>query len=122
MAQSGDDERKMYWSDATQIRFGAEYALNEAFKLRGGFYIDPSPAPDRTLNVLLPNYDFTVLTFGIGYAMNGLQIDAGFEYLMGKERSIDYLKTVTDPDWESAMPGTYGMKIFVPNFSVSYRF
>ncbi len=74
------------------------------------------------MNVLLPNYDFNVVTVGVGYNLGNLNIDLGFEYLMGKERNISYVDTLLDPDYEDAQPGKYGMKIFVPNFSVSYRF
>jgi long-chain fatty acid transport protein len=116
-----DPGRKMYWKDTAQIRFGAEYRLS-TIALRGGYYWDPSPAPDRTMNILLPNYDFHVITLGLGYALNGLQIDFGFEYLMGKERNIPVAKTMTDPDWETAMPGVYNLNIMVPNLSVSYKF
>jgi long-chain fatty acid transport protein len=116
-----DTERKMYWDDATQIRFGAEYRIN-TIALRGGYYWDPSPAPDRTMNVLLPNYDFNVITLGFGYALDGLQIDIGLEYLMGKERDIPYAKTLTNPDWKAAQAGVYNMNIMVPNVSISYKF
>jgi long-chain fatty acid transport protein len=129
MTTSGKDTMPMYWQDATQIRFGAEYKANEALAIRAGYYIDPSPAPDKTMNILLPNYDFNVLTFGIGYNLNGLQIDLGFEYLMGKERNIDFAKTLNSPlnpffnkEYEDAMPGTYNMKIIAPNISISYKF
>ena len=74
------------------------------------------------MNVLLPNFDFNVVTAGIGYSLDALQIEFGVEYLMGKERSVDLLKTIIDPEWETAMPGTYNMKIIVPNLSISYRF
>lgn len=116
-----DTERKMHWDDALQIRFGAEYRIN-TIALRGGCYWDPSPAPDRTMNVLLPNYDFSAITFGLGYNLNGLQIDIAFEYLMGKERNVPLEKTLIDPNWETAMPGKYDMKITVPNISISYKF
>jgi len=131
MEGSGDDERPMHWKDALQIRFGAEYRVKN-FALRGGYYKDPSPAPDTTMNVLLPNYDFNVVTFGFGYVLNGLQLDFGVEYLMGKERSVPYdvVSTILPPyfeiqldeAYESAMPGAYTMKIIVPTLSVSYRF
>jgi long-chain fatty acid transport protein len=122
MAASGDDKRQMYWEDKAQIRFGAEYQISPVFALRAGYYWDPSPAPDRTMNVLLPNYDFNVLTFGIGYALDTLKLEFGVEYLMGRERTVDYLKVKTDPEWATAMPGTYNMTILVPNISVSYKF
>ncbi len=116
-----DTDRPMNWDNAVQIRFGAEYVFN-VWAFRGGFYWDPSPAPNRTMNVLLPNFDFNVITAGMGYSLDGIQIDFGIEYLMGKEREVDYLKTVTDPEWETAMPGTYDMSVVVPNISVSYKF
>jgi len=121
MGQSGNDTREMHWDDATQIRFGAEYRIN-SIAIRGGYYWDPSPTPDRTMNVLLPNYDFNVLTLGFGYSLNGLQMDIALEYLMGKERNIDITKVVIDPEWRTAMPGTHNMKIVVPNISISYKF
>ncbi len=121
MTQSGDAERPMHWDDALQVRFGAEYRIN-TIAIRGGYYFDPSSAPDRTLNVLLPNYDFNVVTVGFGYALDSLQFDFGLEYFMGKERNVPAEKVALDPEWASAMPGTYKMKIIVPNLSISYKF
>jgi len=116
-----DEERPMHWDDATQLRFGAEYKLN-SLAIRGGYYWDPSPAPDRTMNVLLPNYDFNVFTVGLGYNLNGLQIDFGFEYLRGKERDVPVEKVMLNPEWATAQPGIYKNSIVVPNISVSYQF
>lgn len=121
MAQSGQDEMPLHWKDATQFRFGAEYRIG-SLALRGGYYMDPAVAPNKTMNILLPNYEYNVVTAGFGYHLNGLQLDFAVEYLMGKEREIDYTKVLTDPEYESAMPGIYNMNILVPNLSVSYRF
>ena len=122
MAAAGNDRMVMEWASETQVRFGAEYMLSPALAIRGGYYWDPSPAPDKTMNVLLPSYNFNVLTFGVGYTTGNLQLDFGVEYLIGAERSIDFLKTEVDPEWSEAMPGVYGMKLLVPNLSISYRF
>lgn len=116
-----ETERPMYWKDTLQIRFGAEYRY-KAFAFRAGYYWDPSPAPDKTMNVLLPSFDFNVLTAGIGYSLDGLKIEFGIEYLMGKERNVDYLKKQTEPGWETAMPGVYSMNVILPNISVSFAF
>jgi long-chain fatty acid transport protein len=131
MQGSGDNERPMHWDDRLQVRFGAEYRVsNIAF--RAGYYYDPSPAPDKTMNVLVPNYNFHVLTAGVGYNLNGLQIDFSIEYLMGKERTVDFAVTplpvapffeiVMPLGFETAMPGTYSQDILAPNISVSYKF
>ena len=129
MTAGGKDTMPMHWEDAYQIRFGAEYKASETLAFRAGYYLDPSPAPDKTMNILLPNYDFNVLTLGLGYNLNGLQIDLGFEYLMGKDRKIDFAKTYNNPqnlffnkEFEDAMPGNYTMKIIAPNISISYKF
>jgi long-chain fatty acid transport protein len=116
-----DLNRPMYWKNTFQIRFGAEYLLND-WQFRAGYYWDPSPTPDKTMNVLIPTFDFNVVTAGIGYSLDTLQIDFGMEYLMGQERTVDLIKTMTDPEWATAMPGTYNMNIIVPNLSISYRF
>ncbi len=123
--------RPMNWDDALQIRFGAEYRFNN-YALRAGYYYDPSPAPDTTLNALLPSHDFHVVTAGFGYSLNGLQLDFGIEYLMGKDRSVPFnvVPIIFDPffmiemppGYETAMPGAYKMSIIVPTISVSYRF
>ena len=116
-----ESERPMFWKDALQIRLGAEYKLG-TMAFRGGYYWDPSPAPDKTLNVLLPSFDFHVLTGGIAYALDGLQVEFGIEYLMGKERSVDHGKVQTDPEWKTAQPGVYDMNVLAPNISVSFKF
>jgi len=122
LAVSGDDEIAFKWKDALQIRFGAEYTLSNGLAFRAGYYNDPSPTPDKTMNVLLPSYDFNVVTLGVGYSVGGLRFDAGLEYLKGKERDIDLVKTLIDPEWDSAMPGIYNMTLVVPSLSVSYSF
>ncbi len=114
-AGTGSAEMEMLWESKMQIRLGAEYTLN-GYSFRGGYYWDPAPAPDKTMNVLLPNFDFNGITCGFGYSINSLQIDLGFEYLIGSDRDIPLLI----PPEQNKMPGLYTMKILVPNFSISY--
>jgi long-chain fatty acid transport protein len=122
MTQSGENIMHLEWKDALQIRFGAEYKLNESLALRGGYYYDPTPQPDTTMNFLLPTFNFNVFTVGLGYYVNGLVIDLGFEYLSGNGRDIPYTTVANDPDYRYATPGAYDMSIVVPNISISYKF
>lgn len=122
MTASGNTITPLKWKDAFQLRFGAEYMLYQNVGLRAGYYYDPSPAPEKTLNILLPSYNFHGLTIGIGYDLGGLVVDFGLEYLLGKERDVNFAKWLYDPEFESAMPGVYDMKILVPNISISYKF
>jgi long-chain fatty acid transport protein len=121
MGQAGEDEMDFYWEGQVQFRVGAEYMVTEKFALRAGYYYDPTPTPDSTLNVLLPSATFQGITGGFGYMANGLALDFTVEYLMGKDREVPYLKTVTDPEWESAMPGMYELDILAFEFSIGYR-
>jgi long-chain fatty acid transport protein len=113
MTSSGRDIMALSWKNATQLRFGAEYKVSETLAVRAGYYFDPSPAPDATLNILLPSHDFNGLTVGIGYQAGALALDFGLEYLMGTERVVPA---------GAAMPGVYNMTIVVPSVSVSYHF
>ncbi len=122
MTANGRSVLPMAWQDALQIRFGAEYRASAGLVLRAGFYVDPSAAPDKTMNILLPNYDFKGITLGAGYNLESLTLDFGLEYLIGAERSINPALVVTDPAYAHAVPGVYRMKILAPSLSVTYRF
>ncbi len=109
-----EEEMVLHWKDTIQIRFGAEYRVSDALAIRAGYYMDPSPAPDETMNVLLPSFDFNVITFGAGYSGKSYSLDIGVEYLMGKERNI--------APTEHNMPGVYRMNILAPSVSFTYKF
>ena len=121
MTLSGENEMDFYWESKTQIRIGAEYLVTDTFALRGGYYFDPTPSPDKTLNVLLPSATFNAISGGFGYSPNGIELDFTVEYLMGKDRDVPFMKTVTDPDWESAMPGMYELNVLTFEISVGYK-
>jgi long-chain fatty acid transport protein len=122
MAASGENIMHLEWKDALQVRFGAEYVLREDLALRAGYYYDPTPAPDQTMNFLLPSHTFNAFTLWLGYSLNGLVIDLGFEFLSGKKREVDYAKWVLDPAYAHSQPGVYDLNVVVPNISVSYKF
>jgi len=112
MDESGNDVRVLNWKDATQVRFGAEYALNATTALRAGYYNDPAPGPFTTMNLLLPTHTYNAFSLGVGKTIGDLQLDFGLEYLAGKKRinNVGIIGT------------SYGMSIVVPSVSVSYKF
>ncbi|MFW6140394.1 MAG: OmpP1/FadL family transporter [Acidobacteriota bacterium] len=113
MAGTAADVMELQWEDAVQIRFGAEYLLDKV-AFRAGYYYDPAPAPDKTMNILIPSYTFNAFTFGIGYEMDGLHVDAMLEYLVAKERNVAVNEV-------NQQPGIYNMSILTPGLSISYR-
>jgi long-chain fatty acid transport protein len=101
------------WANRLQIRGGLEYKIGD-FAARVGYYHDPAPAPDLTMNILLPSFTFNSVAVGFGYAKHGFGLDLGLEYLFGQKRTIT--------DLTAAMPGIYQMHMPVPFASVSYAF
>jgi len=122
MIETGNTETLMDWKDRLQVRLGCEYKISPSLALRGGYYSDPSPTPDYTMNVLLPNFNFQVVTAGFGYDWKGLSINWGLEYLMGKKREVTFEELAAAGTIGQAMPGIYRMHLIVPNLSVAYRF
>jgi len=112
----GKDTMELEWKDATQIRLGVNYDVDENISVRAGYYFDPAPAPDKTYNIVFPSIDYNAVTIGGGYKINSFVFDVGLEYLIGKDRTIDM---GSNPD---AMPGTHGMNIFAFSFGVGYGF
>jgi long-chain fatty acid transport protein len=104
------------WEDKIQWRFGAEYKPS-AFAIRAGYYFDPAPAPDETFTVLMPQFDYNVLTLGFGYTKNGFIADFAFEYLMGKDREVDPYPNALAPDNN---PGLHTMNIISFEFGLGW--
>jgi len=122
MAEAGNDRVLLDWNNRMQVRFGFEYRFKPTLSLRLGYYSDPSPAPDYTLNILLPTFDFQAFSAGLGYDWKGLSISWAVEYLAGKKREVSIVEIMAAGTLGQAMPGTYRMHLLVPNLSVSYRF
>ena len=101
------------WQNKTQLRVGAEYDFG-GFALRGGYYYDPAPAPDETLNILTPSFTFNSVSGGFGYKSGNFRLDLALEYLMAKDRTVA-------PSGDN-LPGLYKMNILVPMFSLSFGF
>ncbi len=122
MSEAGNDSILLDWKDRMQLRFGLEYRLTPEFSLRAGYYSDPSPAPDYTMNILLPSFDFQSFNAGIGYEWKGLSLNWGVEFLSGKKRDVTVEELLAAGTLGQAMPGIYRMHLIVPSVSVSYRF
>ena len=105
------------WDDTLDFRFGVEYKISSSFALRAGYYVDNSPAPDETLNIMLPSIDYKVITWGFGFTRGKFNIDFGFEYLTGDDRFVDPFNYEAG----AGMPGFHGMDIFVANVAFTYK-
>lgn len=101
------------WEAKTQIRLGASYMLSECLTLRSGYYYDPAPAPDETLNILFPSSTNHVGTMGFSYKFNKkFSMDFASEYLFGAERDVEQA--------EHNMPGKHQMDILTFSLGLKY--
>lgn len=113
MASQGNDEFKLDWKDAVQIRLGGELMVTPVTAVRLGYYYDPAPAPDETLNVLFPSSTNHVITAGCGYSFGNYTVEAAAEYLLGAERDVEAYPSISAPE---NMPGIHQLDVFA--FSV----
>ncbi len=104
----------MEWEDAIQIRVGTEYQATECLALRAGYFYDPAPAPDETVNILFPSSTNHNATLGGGYTWNNFTLDLALEYYFGEEREIEAAT--------HNMPGTHQMDIFAYILGLTYTF
>ncbi len=107
------DTFELNWKDALQIRVGAEYLVSKSVMLRGGYYYDPAPAPDETVNVLFPSSTNHVATVGASYKTGSFCFTGAFEHLFGAERNIELNAT-------NAMPGVHQMDINAFSLGLTY--
>jgi long-chain fatty acid transport protein len=110
-----EQEMHLEWHDAVQLRFGIQSFINEKLTARVGYYFDPAPAPERTLNILFPSSTNQAYTAGFSYSVNNLNIDFGAEYLFGEERNVMI------PSGEN-MPGVHQMDVFAYSLGFVYKF
>jgi long-chain fatty acid transport protein len=68
------------WEDTKQLRFGMEYILNDMITLRGGYFYDPTPIPDTTLDLQWPDADKKTYSLGAGFNFGRYTIDAVLQY------------------------------------------
>lgn len=104
----------MEWEDAIQYRFGTEYKATDCLALRAGYFYDPAPAPDETVNILFPSSTNHNATLGGGYTWNNYTLDLALEYYFGEEREVE--------DLGHNMPGTHQMDIFAYMLGLTYTF
>ena len=109
-----ENKLSLEWESTLQIRVGTEYYITDEIALRAGYYFDPSPVSERTLNILLPSTAFKAFTFGAGYLGEKFAIEFAGEYLKGKNRKVAI--------GEGLMPGDYSMNVLSFSFALSYFF
>lgn len=86
-SESLNRTRNENYGDTNAIRFGAEYELDEAWTVRGGYLFNEAAAPDEVVTPLLPENDRNHFTLGVGWQANDLlRVNAAYQYLGQDDR------------------------------------
>ncbi len=99
------------WKSVVNYHLGAEYTINETWRVRGGVLYDPSPSPASTLLPDLPDADR--LNFAVGgsyWHPSGLHVDVGYQLV------VFLSNTSTAPQF----PGDYSGFVNVLGVSLGY--
>ena len=116
------------WKNTSTLRFGSYYKLNEKWELRGGFALEESAIPNRTLNPAIPDADKLTLNAGVGYKWEKFSVDLGYMAVFYKTRNITNNELeglpATAPLGFAGAPGKDKYSTFANfvNISLGYRF
>jgi long-chain fatty acid transport protein len=111
------------WENTLRFSAGAEYWLFNPFALRLGYYLDPSPVPDRTFTPLIPDMgDKNSFNIGAAVKTSGFELAYNFEYIKFQERTIGDLEDVNDDGVFDNYPGVFKSDLYASHFSLTYRF
>ncbi|HET7774768.1 MAG TPA: outer membrane protein transport protein [Azospira sp.] len=85
----GQVKKPYHWGDTLRVALGANYAVNDAFKLRFGVAFDEGVVSDQYRTARLPDQKRTWLTVGAQYKTSkDSAIDVGYAYIASKTASV----------------------------------
>lgn len=106
------------WDDTQFWSLGAEYKLNEAWTLRGGYAYDETPTHIETRTPRLPDEDRQWLSLGASWqATPNLEVNFAYTYLKADDPEIDLIDAQGH-----TLVGTYDASINLYGISAQYKF
>ncbi|MGA2298096.1 MAG: outer membrane protein transport protein [FCB group bacterium] len=118
----GTQTLTLHWKDCIQYRLGVQYMTSKTMAVRAGYYYDPAPAPDETMNILFPSDTYNAVTIGCGNDFGWLNVDLGLEYLFGSKRTVPSKIFFDGNNGISGLPGDHQTNIFAFSLGFSYKF
>jgi long-chain fatty acid transport protein len=111
------------WKNSFLARFGLQYQLNEKLALRGGAFYDKTPQPVESMDPNLPDANRFGVTFGFGYRIGNIILDAAFQHEVFSDRTSPnreiYLHPLLGINFGE---GTYSTSAELIGLSISYVF
>jgi long-chain fatty acid transport protein len=92
--ESIDDALKELWHDVTRVSVGSRYAVGQVrgldLTLLGGYYHDPSPAPNSTLTPIIPDgKERHVFQVGGSLGTSHFKFTGVYKYIYTPDRTVD---------------------------------
>lgn len=117
------------YEDTHALRLGAEFAVNDAWTLRGGFLTHTAAAPEETITPLLPEGYRNEFTAGIGWKMSsGVAIDLAYQFIAqndvrGRVTELEGDPTADDFEFDTAVDNdglySFGAHLFGATVSLN---
>ena len=83
------------YRDTWSVAVGAEYKLNDQWKLRGGFKYDETPTVDGFRDTRVPDGDRFWIAAGVRYELNDrIGIDAGYAHIFVTDSTVNISRQI----------------------------
>lgn len=109
------------YKNSFQIRLGTEYKLSDQVSLRGGYYHDTTPVPNRAVDPILPDGSRNGITLGFGYSSDRWRFDVGYLALLFQDR-ITPIDNFVNPPGNLIAAGVYTNGANLLSLGFGYKF
>ncbi|GFO54263.1 membrane protein [Geomonas sp. Red276] len=106
------------WEDVWGYKFGGQYVLNDRVELRAGYFYDPTPVPDATVDPLLPDADRHSFSLGIGLHNDMAALDLAAMWVHFVDRTVNNQEMTT----LRGANGTYQSDAYLLAANVTVKF
>jgi long-chain fatty acid transport protein len=110
------------WKDTWAFRFGLNYQMTEAIKLRGGYIYDQSPVPDDTFDPQIPNANQHIFTIGGDWRIKRVTLGIAYNFILGESRNKDNVLTSNGVPFPLQANGRYNTTAHLLGLSLAYQF
>lgn len=115
-----DISKPRLYDNSFIVRFGAEYTVNDVFKLEGGIYFDKNPVKPEYVNPSLPEANRLGFSIGVDYKlMNNLGVNLSYLFIRASELTVTNSKEYYTQG-NSPFNGTYNSYANLASISLSY--
>lgn len=108
------------WRSVMSFAIGTEYALNDKWRLRGGYYHHEAPIDNTNWESNIPDADSHGITAGFGYDINeSLTLDMAYSAFIYENRTID---NSVGSATGASVDGEYGQMMNIMLLTLNYVF